>query len=152
MSRIGVPAVEAHVLEGPRGRVARRRVGEGVGVGDRAVDRDRPGRGWCPRMTCGASAAASMHDLLVERGAVVGGQRRASRRAPASHAAPFGRVGPALEVGERRVVGGDQAGLGAGLDRHVAHGHAALHRQRPDGRAAVLDDVSRCRRRCRCGR
>ena len=37
-------------------------------------------------------------------------------------------VGAALQVVERRLVGGDQAGLGPGLDRHVAHRHAALHR------------------------
>ena len=45
-----------------------------------------------------------------------------------------------LEVGEGGVVGGDEAGFGSRLDRHVAHRHAAFHRQGADGFAAVLDD------------
>ena len=49
-------------------------------------------------------------------------------------------MGPPLEVGEGGVVGGDHPGPGAGFDRHVAHGHAAFHRQAPDGRTPVLDD------------
>ena len=49
-------------------------------------------------------------------------------------------VRAALEVGERGLVGGDHPGPGAGLDRHVADRHPALHRERADGRAAVLDD------------
>ena len=52
------------------------------------------------------------------------------------------RVGPAVEVRERGVVGCDEPGLGAGLDRHVAHRHPALHRERPDRRPAVLDHVA----------
>ena len=46
------------------------------------------------------------------------------------------------EIGEGRLVRRDQAGLGAGLDRHVADGHALVHRQAADGRAAVFDDVA----------
>ena len=52
------------------------------------------------------------------------------------------RVLAALQVLERGLVGSDQARLRSGLDRHVAHRHAALHRQRPDGRTPVLDDVA----------
>ena len=47
-----------------------------------------------------------------------------------------------LEVGEGRLVGGDEAGLGAALDRHVADRHAALHREVADDVAAVLDDLA----------
>ena len=47
-----------------------------------------------------------------------------------------------LEVGERRVVGRDQARLRARFDRHVAHRHPALHRQGADGVTAVLGDVA----------
>src|SRR5437764_15242918 len=45
-----------------------------------------------------------------------------------------------LDIRERRVVGRDQTGTGAGFDRHVADGHAALDRQATDRRAAVFDD------------
>ncbi|RDJ94330.1 50S ribosomal protein L2, partial [Lacticaseibacillus rhamnosus] len=47
------------------------------------------------------------------------------------------RVPAALEVGEGGLVRGDQAGPGARLDRHVADGQAALHRQAADGLTAV---------------
>src|SRR3546814_5816542 len=46
------------------------------------------------------------------------------------------------QVLEGHRIGGDQAGAGTGLDRHVAHGHALLHRQRCNGGAAVLDDMT----------
>ena len=62
------------------------------------------------------------------------------------------RVRAALEVVEGRLVGRDHAGAGAGLDRHVADRHPSLHRQGLDGVAAVLDDDSPVRRRCRSWR
>ena len=43
---------------------------------------------------------------------------------------------------EGRLVRGDHAGPGAGLDAHVADRHPALHRQRFDGAAAVFDDIA----------
>src|SRR5215217_198976 len=49
----------------------------------------------------------------------------------------------ALQVLEGGLVGGYEAGPRAALDGHVAHGHAALHRELPDGLAAVFDDVPR---------
>ena len=52
------------------------------------------------------------------------------------------RLGTALDVVERRLVGRDQPGLGAPLDAHVADRHPALHRELLDGLAAVLDDVA----------
>ena len=51
-------------------------------------------------------------------------------------------VRPAVQVLEGRVVRGDQPGPRAALDAHVADGHALFHRQRPDGLAAVLEDVA----------
>ena len=64
-----------------------------------------------------------LHDG-VEFGVVVGGQ-----------GAPVGngfvpvlrRVRPALDVGERRLVGGDHSGPSAGFDRHIADRHPGLH-------------------------
>ena len=61
-----------------------------------------------------------------------------------SSSAPLRRAGP-LGVGEPRergLVGRDHAGAPAALDRHVADRHAALHRERLDRRAGVLDDVA----------
>ena len=49
-----------------------------------------------------------------------------------SHILPFGRFRPALEIFERLFVWRDDAGARARLDRHVADGHAAFHRQRAD--------------------
>ena len=63
---------------------------------------------------------------MLDRGVPVGAPRR---------------LGPALDVVEGRLVGGDHPGLGAPLDRHVADRHAALHRELLDRLAAVLDDV-----------
>src|SRR6266550_894583 len=54
---------------------------------------------------------------------------------------------PTFDIGERRVVGRDHPRLGAPLDRHVADGHAAFHRKAPDGRPAVLDEVTLAGRR-----
>src|SRR5690606_31416065 len=56
---------------------------------------------------------------------------------------PLGRERPAGPVRVRDGVGRDHAGPRAGRGRHVADGHALLHRQRADRLAAVLDDVSR---------
>ena len=101
----------------------------------------RPGPGSCPRRPAGAAS---------RRRCGPPGPRPRRRRCAARATTPRRRPTPApvgawarpAEVVERRLVGGDQAGLGAGLDRHVADGHAALHREGADRRAAVLDDVA----------
>ena len=134
----GGAGLEAHVLQGPGGGVAGVRLGEGVGVGDRLVDADDLAGVGAPG-DVGAQLGGVDHDLLVEGGAVVGGQRAPGVEGGLPGLA-LGGVGPALEVGEGGVVGGDQPRPGAGLDRHVADRHPALHRQGPDGRAPVLDD------------
>jgi hypothetical protein len=51
-------------------------------------------------------------------------------------------VGAALDVFEGLFVRRDQAGAGAALDRHVADGHPAFHRQRADRLAAIFDDMA----------
>ena len=48
----------------------------------------------------------------------------------------------ALEIGERGLVGGDQSGPSAALDRHVADGHPLFHRQGADGVAGEFEDVA----------
>ena len=47
----------------------------------------------------------------------------------------------ALKVGVSHFVGCDQPGPGTPLDAHVADRHPALHGERPDGGAPVLDHV-----------
>ena len=64
------------------------------------------------------------------------------RATAASHAAPLGARGVAREVCERGLVRRDHAGARAGLDGHVADGHALVHRHRVDGRAAKFEHVA----------
>ena len=53
-----------------------------------------------------------------------------------------GRIGPTLQVGKGGGVGVDVAAAGAALDRHVAEGHALLHREGVDGRASKFVGVA----------
>ena len=59
-----------------------------------------------------------------------------------SQSLPFGDSRPVLEIGEGLLVGRDEAGLGAALDRHVADRHAAFHRQRADRLAGIFERVA----------
>ncbi len=61
-----------------------------VGVGHDVVDRDDLARVRAPADTCGRERGGVEDDLLVEGGAVVGDERRASRRAPAPTPSPVG--------------------------------------------------------------
>ncbi len=79
--------------------------------------------------------------FLVEHGVVIGLQRLPVFDGLVPHFA-FRRVRTTLQVFEGHFVRSDHAGAGAGLDRHVADGHAGVHRQLPDGFAAVFDDVA----------
>ena len=83
-----------------------------------------------------ASSSVTRRLPVLDRGVPVGALRR---------------LLAALDVVEGRLVGGDQAGLGAPLDRHVADGHPGLHRELLDGLAAVLDDVALPAARARVG-
>ena len=97
--------------------------------------------GFVPHVTCGPRVRDVDVELAVERRVGVGRQA-----APAVERAlpvrALRRAGPALEVGERRLVGRDHPGARARLDRHVADRQAALHRERLDHRACVLDHVA----------
>ena len=131
--------LETHVLQGLAGSDAVALLGVLLGVRDRAGQRHA-------LSGVGAPGDERRHgrgvedDLLVEDRVVVGDQRAPVRDGGVPVGA-LGRLGPALEVVERGLVGSDQAGLGAPLDAHVADRHARLHRERLDGRAAVLHDV-----------
>ena len=111
-----------------------------VGIGHATVDR---------RHHLGRRAPG---DLRRDRRGVdrrrCGRTRRRRRSAACASARPRGPTArrsartAAPQVVDRRVVDGDHAGARAGLDRHVAHGHPAFHRQRADGAAAELDRVA----------
>lgn len=135
-----LPGLQAHVLQGLfggealRGVLVRSRVGDGRGKRCALARVGAPGD---ERRQLGG-----LDDHLgVELGVVVRTQRLPvlHRRVPVG---ALGGVRAALEVGEGGLVGGDHARAGAGLDRHVADGHAGLHRELLDGLAAVLQDVA----------
>ena len=64
-----------------------------------------------------------------------------SKSAPSSErSAVQRRVGPALEVVGDGLVGGEEAGLGAGLDGHVRHRQTLVDRQRL---GALADELER---------
>ena len=83
----------------------------------------------------GAVLAAQLAPAL-DRGVQLGAVRGAG-----AALRPAVGDGALQEPGEGGVVGRDHAGAPAALDRHVADGHAALHRERLDRGAGVLDDV-----------
>ena len=121
--------LKAHVLQRPL-------ILLGVGLGDGLGHRDHHPR-------CGspgdhrADGRGVDHDLAVEAGAFV-----AVERAPLLGQL-LGRSCPPHHPLERGVVRRDHPGPATALDRHVAHGHAALHGQRLDRRARVLHHVTR---------
>ena len=53
-----------------------------------------------------------------------------------------GRERTVFEIRERCFIRRDHADPAAGLDRHVAQGHARLHRERGDGRAGIFERIA----------
>ena len=132
--------LERHVRERAAGSLTLRRFLEGIRVRNRVVDRDRL-RGVRAPAHVGTERGGVDGHLFVERGALVVWERTPV----VERALPLGalrRERTPLDVGERGVVGGHHPRARAGFDRHVAHGHPALHRERADRRAAVLDHVA----------
>ena len=80
-------------------------------------------------------------DFGVEGGAFVGGKRFPVGDGFVPVVAGGGEFA-AVNVVEGGLVGGDHAGAGAGLDGHVADGHAGFHGEFLDGFTTVFDDVS----------
>ena len=95
--------------------------------------------GVVPQVTSGDSAAAS---TVSSRSKLASSSVRSSRQPATAASKSSRRAGAALDPLERRVVGRDHAGAAAALDRHVADRHPALHRERLDRGAGVLDDVA----------
>ena len=130
---------QAHVLERAPRRVDLA-APEVLGVRDDAGDRQHVLRAGAPGDDRGDRLGVEGH-LAVQPRALVGEERPPVRLGQLPGAG-LRRVRAALDVVEGRLVGGDQAGAGAALDRHVADRHAAFHRQRADRLAAVFDDMA----------
>ena len=130
MSVNGVPGAQAHV---GRARAARRRRRARAPRRPRAPTMS----GAVPHVTCGDSADGVDLDLAIERRALVGLAARATRRGRPSAR----RDGPP-PTRTWSSSGAIMPALPAALDRHVADRHAALHRERLDRGAGVLDDVA----------
>ena len=136
----GSAGLQAHVLQGPPGVGLVVLVGHQLGVGHGGAER-------CALTRVGAPGDERRErgrvddDLLVELGVVVAAQV-APRLDGAVPLDPGRGMVAAAQVVVGGVVGGDHAGAGAGLDRHVAHRHPGFHRQGADGAAAELEDVA----------
>ncbi len=132
---------QSHIVECRR-YLGLARLGPGVfRRGDRVGDRQRLFRVGAPSHH-GRDGVGVERDLGVENGVVVARQGAPIVDRGLPHVALRG-VRPAFEIGVGLVVGRDHAGAGAGLDRHVADGHALLHRHAFDGAAGVFDDMAR---------
>ena len=81
------------------------------------------------------------HLLAVEYGIGIGGQGAPVGDRGVPGGATRG-VAAAVQVGVGAVIGGDQAHLGAELDRQVAQGEPLLDRHGADGGAGVLHGIA----------
>ncbi len=131
---------EVHVDERAPGALARGLPIERLGIRHPSVDPDRL-RGVRPPGHVRTELGGVDPHLAIERGARVGREGApVIERALPVRAVRGMRT--ALDVRERGLVGRDHAGASARFDRHVAHRHAAFHRERADRLAAVLDEVA----------
>ncbi len=142
----GLAGAQAHVAEGLVVARVAHRARDDTADGDpharaRAVgDHGLEGRG-----------VDALH--AIEPRAVVGRQACASERRPASQAAPAGGAkGRPARYSKVTSSGATMPGARPGFDRHVADGHALVHRQRANGRCRGTRWRGRWPRRCRPGR
>ena len=144
---IGVPAIGLTRRAGPyrpRARsviVAPPASAKADGAGIDLVDRDDILRRVTPGDLRPQRRAVDIHHPIVLGIGRFVEQRAPVRRQPGPTARPS-VPSAAVQVLERRVVGGDEAAARAELDRHVADRQSALHRQRADGRTGVFDHVA----------
>ena len=139
---IGVPGSQVHVGERALGRLAVGGAVELLGRGHALGDGAHHAGVRAPGDLRGDRGGVD-DDLGVELGALVGAQLAPARdRLVELLALRRARALAVGEPGEGGLVGRDHAGAPAALDRHVADGHAPLHRERLDRRAGVLDDVA----------
>ncbi len=132
--------LEAHVGERTGGGLPFGRCCQVVRARHLAVDGHYLGRVRAPGHVRPDLGCVQGH-LGVEPGTVVGRQRPPRLDSPVP-VGTFRRVAPSLQVLEGDLVRSDHPRTGTGLDGHVADRHAALHRQRGDRGASVLDDMT----------
>ena len=132
--------LEVHVFEGALGGRAGRLIGEVLGGRDGGRERHALAGVSAPGDE-GLDVGGLEDHLGVENSVLIGGEG-----GPVFDGAipvlALGGVGASLDVVEGRLVGGDHAGAGARLDRHVANRHTALHGELADRLTAVLQDVA----------
>jgi hypothetical protein len=116
--------LQGHVLQGTLDGVALAGVLLAIGIGHAVLDRNHHlGRG-APGDLRANGGGVELDDRIPLRVGV--GAQRAPVRQRLLQLDPLGRIRPALHVGERRLVDADEPRARAGLDRHVAHRHAAF--------------------------
>ena len=131
---------EVHVLQGASSGATSHLILEILGGRDDPAQRD-PLAGVRPPRHEGGELGCVEADLGVKGGVVVSTQGAPILDGLVPLLA-LGCMRTVLEVGEGGLVGGDHAGAGSPLDRHVADRHAALHRHLLDGLTAILDHVA----------
>src|SRR4029453_3895383 len=133
-------AIESHISERVHGSTAFVLVGDIVRTRDATDHRDDLLGARAPRDERWELGCVQP-DLTVEMRALVRVQRL-----PVAHGLvpelAFGRAWSILEVGERLVIGGNEAGSRAGFPRHIADRHAPFHGQRADRFAGIFERVA----------
>ena len=143
--------LQAHVRERALGRLARRLVGERVGVGDGVVDRDRLARVRAPRhvRTQRRARRSRLPCRTAAPSSVTSARQSSSAR---SQSAPFGANGrPSRYANVVSSGATSPARAPASIDMLHTVMRPSIDR-RADRRRRGTRGPSRCRRRCRCGR
>ena len=130
---------QAHVGNGTLGRGALGFVVERSRIRHHAGNLDALTRVGAPRHIRLEIFGLDGH-FLVEYGVVIGFQRLPVFDGLVPHFT-FRRVRASLQIFERHFVRRDHAGASARFDRHVADGHACVHRQFLDGLTTIFNDV-----------
>ena len=130
---------EAHIIQALLRCCALAGIGEAGRIGHHIGDGDHVIRAGTPGDERGNGAAVD-GDALVIRRARIGFQRLP----PGQRCLPcctLGRTRAAFNIGEGLFIRRDQAGAGAGFNRHVAQRHPPFHGERLDHRAGIFDDM-----------
>ena len=117
------------------------RLGDVFELGDGAVHGDA-GAGIGAVGDAGRDVLGPVGHFLVEHGALV----RVELLPLLDGLVPFGTLGgvfTTLEIGERRLVGGDDAGARTHLDGQVGQRQTTLHRHGADGAAGIFHSITR---------
>ena len=137
--------IQPHVLQGTLDGLALDRIAFPGRVGHLAADGNHHFRRSSPRHLRLDILAAQL-DHVVEMRPLVAVQRPPVGNGSVPLRAPWREIASS-DVIDRHFIDADEAHARARLDRHVAQGHASLHRQAAHRAAAELDGVSRAARR-----